>query len=273
MNELMQQHKSMVIWDRSREQQARPILYAFAMEELLCRRIGQGMKPILHIWRHPRAFVMGLRDSRLPDAKKAKEWLENQGYETAVRNSGGAAVPLDNGVVNMTLLLPKIAGDMDHRKDFERMYALIQQALSKLTDKVNKGEVIGSFCPGDFDLSIAGRKFCGIAQRRQQHAIAVQAFVIVEGRGADKAALAKAFYDKAAVGADPASYPTVDTGSMASLAECLQEAITSEQFVACVNEVNKEQQQIELAELLDIPSEADIQAMIVSMQERYGIRD
>lgn len=59
---------SMVLHDRTGETARQPILYAFALEELLCRAIGKAAPPILHIWRHPRAFVMGLRDSRLPKA-------------------------------------------------------------------------------------------------------------------------------------------------------------------------------------------------------------
>ena len=32
--------------------------------------------------------------------------LRSLGYDTAVRHSGGAAVPLDAGVVNLSLILP-----------------------------------------------------------------------------------------------------------------------------------------------------------------------
>ena len=81
---------------------------------------------------------------------------------------------------------------------------------------------MGSFCPGEFDLSIGGHKFCGIAQRRQQLAISVQAFIIVEGLGEEKAALARGFYERAADSASPNDYPVVAPGSMASLSECLQ---------------------------------------------------
>ena len=69
--------------------------------------------------------------------------------------------------------------------------------MASITDRIDQGEIIGSFCPGEFDLSIGGRKFCGIAQRRQQLAISVQAFLIVEGRGEEKAALARGFYETA----------------------------------------------------------------------------
>ena len=136
---------SLRILDRSNDTETKPILYAFALEELLCRAIGKTAPPILHIWRHPRAFVMGLRDSRLPSAGRADEWLRSQGYDTAVRNSGGAAVPLDAGVVNISLLLPKEAGDMEHRKDFDLMVGLIRDVMASIRIAYTKGKSLAHF--------------------------------------------------------------------------------------------------------------------------------
>ncbi|KRE98925.1 hypothetical protein ASG89_28600 [Paenibacillus sp. Soil766] len=259
--------------DRSNDIESQPILYAFALEELLCRAIGKSTPPILHIWRHPRAFVMGLRDSRLPGAALADEWLRKQGYDTAVRNSGGAAVPLDAGVINISLLLPKEAGDMEHRKDFDLMVGLIREVMASITDRIDQGEIIGSFCPGEFDLSIGGRKFCGIAQRRQQLAISVQAFIIVEGRGEEKAALARDFYERAAVSATKQDYPIVVQESMSSLAECLQLPLTTEQFVEQLRQVMNSQgiQLAQAEEIAGYPGDSEIEDMIKLLKDRYAI--
>ncbi|MBP1967374.1 lipoate--protein ligase family protein [Paenibacillus aceris] len=265
---------SMVILDRTHESESKSILYAFALEELLCRSIGKTAPPVLHIWRHPRAFVMGLRDSRLPEAALANKWLLEQGYDTAVRNSGGAAVPLDLGVVNVSLLLPKEAGDMEHRKDFELMVALIRELMSKLTDRIDQGEIMGSFCPGEFDLSVGGRKFCGIAQRRQQRALSVQAFIIVEGEGEAKASLARGFYERAAGSADPNDYPAVAPGSMASLAECLNIPLTAEQFTENLIEMlSTRGMQVKGSDAIPgYPDEGQIADMVELMRERYAIK-
>ncbi|MDI4650033.1 lipoate--protein ligase family protein [Cohnella hashimotonis] len=210
----------LLILDRTDQLEATDPLYAFALDELLCRAAGAGGPAVCHLWRHPRAFVMGLRDSRLPRAREAADRLADQGYGVAVRNSGGAAVPLDPGVVNLSLILPKDrAEDMAFHGDFERMYDLIRLAVRQLGGEAAKGEVVGSYCPGDFDLSIAGRKFCGIAQRRQVKSYSVQAFVIAEGEGDERARVVREFYGLAADGADPSAYPDVGTDRMASLAE------------------------------------------------------
>ncbi|WP_282936401.1 lipoate--protein ligase family protein [Paenibacillus sp. RC67] len=263
-----------LIWDRTQHPEQGEVLYPFALEELLCRLVGEGnAAPIVHLWRHPRAFVMGLRDSRLPHAKEAKRWLEDQGYSVAVRNSGGAAVPLDMGVVNVSLILPKKQGQIDFRQDFETMYRLMRDALLSVTPDVTKGEVEGSYCPGDYDLSIGGRKFCGIAQRRQAHAFVVQAFVVVTGKGQIKAELAREFYRIAAEGSDGTSYPDVQENSMASLQE-LVGLNDEQQFIDAVKHTvrtHKLENGVTEDLGLRIPEEAQVLDMIASMKSRYGI--
>ncbi|MBD3920615.1 lipoate--protein ligase family protein [Paenibacillus sp. PR3] len=191
----------MLILDRMNEGQPdTDPLHSFALDELLCRQVGEGGPPIIHLWRHPGAFILGQRDNRLPHVETALQQLAVRHYHTAVRNSGGAAVPLDRGVVNVSLIVPidGSASGMRFNHDFERMYELISLALSFTGSRVDKGEIAGAYCPGDYDLSIDGRKFCGIAQRRQAKALIVQAFVVAEGSGSERAALVRAFYDAAA---------------------------------------------------------------------------
>jgi octanoyl-[GcvH]:protein N-octanoyltransferase len=260
-----------VLYDRTDETSAYDILYPFALEELLCRKIGKGMAPVVHLWRHPKALVMGLRDSRLPQAAEAADWLERQGYQTAVRNSGGAAVPLDLGVVNVSLLLPMSQGTISHNKHFELMARLLREALHKLTSEVHHGEINGAFCPGEYDLSIAGKKFCGIAQRRQQHAVSVQAFVIVEGEGREKASLVRGFYDRAASEAKAADYPLVVPDSMASLSESVRKPITSEHFAESIAELLEAGGIGIDRPIADLPDENEIQEMIDLLRKRYEI--
>ncbi|MDF2837995.1 MAG: biotin/lipoate protein ligase, partial [Paenibacillus sp.] len=212
--------KNMLLLDRTNDFSQADPMYAFALDELLCRSAGKGGPAICHLWRHPHAFVLGQRDSRMPRASEARQWLEDSGWRTIVRNSGGAAVPLDQGVLNISLILPKAnALDLHFHNDFERMYKLIARALRQTGRQVDKGEIAGAYCPGDFDLSIEGYKFCGIAQRRQTHASIVQAFVVAEGSGRGRAELVRSFYDIASGGDDKLGHPLVQGDSTASLEE------------------------------------------------------
>jgi octanoyl-[GcvH]:protein N-octanoyltransferase len=266
---------TLVILDRMNEIAENDPLYPFALDELLCRHTGKGGPAICHLWRQPRSFIMGMRDSRLPDAETARQWISSQEYKVAIRNSGGAAVPLDLGVVNISLILPKQdQADNHFHRDFELMYTLIQHALINTGMHVDKGEVQGAYCPGDFDLSIGGRKFCGIAQRRQAHAYIVQAFVVAEGSGQERAQLVRGFYDRAA-GESPSSlYPLVTDDSTASLEELTPLGSgAARTFAEAVKRVIRDRQTTqglsEAASHLYLPEITEVREMAESMRLRY----
>jgi octanoyl-[GcvH]:protein N-octanoyltransferase len=260
--------------DRTGEIGYEPVLNAFARDELLCRRAGASGAALLHLWRHPRAFVLGLRDSRLPGAGEAEQWLHRLGYSTAVRNSGGAAVPLDLGVLNVSLVLPKTQGTLDFRDDFRLMAGMLSDCFGMGGDGtgvVRSGEIAGSYCPGEFDLSIGGRKFCGIAQRRHANAIVVQAFLVVERTGAERAALARAFYELAAAGCD-ADYPRVRPETMGSLNELLGPAMTAEQAAAAIVDYAKERAVVAVPRRDALPSGDDVAGKAAELLARYARR-
>ncbi|MNO61635.1 Octanoyl-[GcvH]:protein N-octanoyltransferase [compost metagenome] len=200
------------------------MLIPFAFEETLCRDVGAGhVPPCLHLWSHSGGVALGLRDSKLPYAAQAMAKLEQQGIRTAVRHSGGAAVPLDDGIVNVSLLLPKGRGKLDFHDDFKLLASLITEAVGithpKAAAQIKAGEIVGSYCPGDFDLAIGGQKFCGIAQRRQNNAYFVHAFVVVSGSGQERGELIRNFYDQASGGDAALSYPRVRPETIAGLGE------------------------------------------------------
>ncbi|MDQ6422824.1 lipoate--protein ligase family protein [Paenibacillus sp. LHD-117] len=267
--------ENMLLLDRMNDFGQPDPMYAFALDELLCRSAGKGGPAICHLWRHPHAFVMGLRDSRMPYAREARQWLESSGWRVIVRNSGGAAVPLDAGVVNVSLILPKAnAMELHFHNDFERMYGLIARALQGTGRTVEKGEISGAFCPGDFDLSIDGYKFCGIAQRRQTHASIVQAFVVAEGSGRARAEFVRSFYEIASGGNDTLGHPIVAGDSTASLEELA--GLGPQGAHAFATEVKKTIRDGQTAEgvaeassRLVMPSAEQINAMIESLRTRY----
>ncbi|MBT2763730.1 lipoate--protein ligase family protein [Paenibacillus sp. ISL-20] len=267
-----------LLLDRTHDLSHQDVLYHFALDELLCRLTGDGGPAVCHLWRHPRAFVMGVRDSRLPHAPQGEAMLRSLGYDTAVRHSGGAAVPLDAGVVNLSLILPfSSAGPVpDFHQDFETMVELIREALRGTGQNVDTGEIAGAFCPGTFDLSIGGLKFCGIAQRRQRKAFIIQAFIIAEGSGSERARLVRSFYDIAAVGADPRQYPLVESNSTSSLEELTnigtdQNAVHP--FIVAVKEVIRSWQSgknlTEAASRFTMPGTEEIRVMAEQMRQRY----
>lgn len=197
----------------------------FETDRRLAEAVGRGeLPPTLRLWRHRAAFVLGPRDARLPRAAAARAWLQGLGLSAAVRPSGGWAVPLGEGVLNLSLLLPveREGGGWAYRieRGFETMHDLLRRALEPLGFRIERGEIPGGYCPGESDVGVRGRKVGGVAQRLAGPAVAVQAFLLVEGRGSDLARLAAEFYHRA-TGGDPAAAgaPVVRETAMASLSE------------------------------------------------------
>lgn len=245
------------------------ILYPFAIDEVECERVGRGEGPALHLWTHAQALVVGIRDGKLPHAWETMEQLKQDGLAVGVRHSGGAAVPLDAGVLNVSLILPKPAGAMDFREDFVKMVQMLDWAVTACGMKLDQGEVIGSYCPGDYDLSIQGRKFCGIAQRRQTRAIAIQAFILVEGRGEERVKRAQTFYESAVgpTGAAGLCYPKVVSGTMASLTESGPATVTVKSFKDVL--LGQLMNQGITLEQVQGPDEEKVAAAVASIQRRY----
>lgn len=275
---LLPENQPVLLLDRTDDIIQPDVLYHFALDELLCRLTGEGGPAICHLWRHPRAFVMGVRDSRLPQASQGEALLRSLGYDTAVRHSGGAAVPLDSGVVNLSLILPFSSKGPapDFHQDFEIMVELIREALRSTGQRVDTGEIAGAFCPGTFDLSIRGLKFCGIAQRRQRKAFIIQAFIIAQGSGSERARLVRSFYDIAAEAADPKQYPIVEAASTASLEELTNignGAAAVQQFIAAVRQVVRNGQSDKdltgAASRFIMPTAEEIRVMADQMRQRY----
>ncbi len=280
MKRLRQEHPFLVM-DRS-EPLRGDALFPFAVEDLICKQAGEARMPALHMWRHARAFIMGLRDRKLPFAAEAMAELRRKQYAVGVRHSGGAAVPLDDGVLNISLVLPKMPGDTNFHQDFARMAHLLELVLGRFGITFDIGEIKQSYCPGDYDLSVSGRKFCGIAQRRQLRAYVIQAFVIVEGEGAARGRVARAFYEQACRGLADESAPDVKPEVMVSLSEIAGRALSVADMANTVIEVIREEagiaafaekdeqwnQLFEGAAPIDWPAETE--RLTAKLHERYN---
>lgn len=261
------------IWDRSSEPSSGDALEPFAYEEWLLGQIGCGRLPAgVHLWRHRRALVLGLRDARLPGAPKAICLFEGEGWSIVVRHSGGALVPLNGDVVNIALLLPNPDGRFSHREDFRRLAGWIAEAAAEACGlATDVGEIVGAYCPGEFDLSAAGRKYAGLAQRRALRASLVQAFVVAAGEGKALAEAARRFYGIAAKeeGGEDGYPPAVDPAKTASLAELAgNAAITAESFVQAFKRVLARCGGTEAPS--PVPPEGEIDRLAAAMRERYG---
>ncbi|MED3648812.1 biotin/lipoate A/B protein ligase family protein [Halalkalibacterium halodurans] len=197
-------------------------LQSFAYDDTLCTSIGKSQSPpTLRAWVHHNTVVLGIQDSRLPQIKAGIEALKGFQHHVIVRNSGGLAVVLDSGILNLSLVLKEEKG-FSIDDGYELMYELICSMFQDHRDQIEAREIVGSYCPGSYDLSIDGKKFAGISQRRIRGGVAVQIYLCVSGSGAERAKMIRTFYDKAVAG-QPTKfvYPRIKPETMASLSELL----------------------------------------------------
>jgi octanoyl-[GcvH]:protein N-octanoyltransferase len=217
-------------------------LQSFGTDDTLCNSVGSGKAPATaRTWIHHNTVVLGIQDTKLPNLYAGIQYLNEQGYEVIVRNSGGLAVVLDEGVLNISLILPETEKGIDINRGYDTMWLLVQNMLEDYNQNIEAGEIIGSYCPGSYDLSIHGKKFAGISQRRLKKGVAVQIYLCVHGSGQDRAQLIKGFYETAKQG-EPTkfTYPVVVPEVMASLSELYGQQITiSDIMLKLLNQLKK----------------------------------
>ncbi|WP_088037224.1 lipoate--protein ligase family protein [Bacillus velezensis] len=203
---------------------------SFAMDDTLCASVGKGESPATaRTWVHHRTIVLGIQDTRLPFLEDGVKLLEGEGYRVIVRNSGGLAVVLDEGVLNISLIFEDEKKGIDIDRGYEAMTELVRRMLRPYNAEIEAYEIKGSYCPGSYDLSIGGRKFAGISQRRLRGGTAVQIYLCADKSGSARADLIRRFYQAALKDKSndtKSVYPDIRPETMASLSELLQTDIT-----------------------------------------------
>lgn len=203
-------------------------LQSFGMDDCLCASVGAGMSPATaRAWVHHNTIVLGIQDTKLPYLKEGLCFLEKKGYQYIVRNSGGLAVVLDQGVLNLSLIFKETEKGIDINRGYDAMLELIEEMFPEAEGKIEAREIVGSYCPGSYDLSIGGKKFAGISQRRLRHGVAVQIYLCVNGSGSERAEVIKQFYAEGKKEAETKFlYPQIDENVMASLSELLHRELS-----------------------------------------------
>ena len=200
----------------------------FALTDILTEYSKKNNQNFLHFWQYEQTVIVGMKDPRTPYFHEGIQELRKAGYQPIVRNAGRLGIISDQGVLNISLIFPqneqeKISIDAA----YEKMLTLTRLAFP--TVSIEAFEVTHSYCPGTYDLSINGKKFAGIAQRRIKNGISVMMYVSVNGAQQTRGQAMKRFYQEALkedFGTD--GYPAVVPESMATLADLLEIPLTIE---------------------------------------------
>lgn len=209
---------------------------SFAMDDALIETIDHS-EPVVRLWRHHPYVILGIADTKLPYLEEGIKFLNSVGYQVIVRNSGGLAVVADEGVLSISLILPQ-AKTTSINEGYEKMVAFVRYVLSPWTDNIKAFEVVGSYCPGDYDLSIDGKKFAGISQRRVKNGLSVQIYLALTADDQQRAKLIQQFYALSKQNeATRFSYPEVNPDTMESLSTLVGEDIDTNTIVKRMHDV------------------------------------
>lgn len=202
------------------------LIEPFALTDALILRSSRQNIQQLHFWQTPPSFILGMMDTRLPYFEEAIEGIINESsHQIIVRNSGGLGIISDPGILNISLFFPQNSSRIPIDEGYERMVTLIQALVHQLRPQtdIEVGEIAVSYCPGDYDLSIQGQKFAGIAQRRLQNGLAIMIYLSVTGDQLKRSEHMKTFYEKGIQEqATKWDYPNISPESMTTLADALQ---------------------------------------------------
>lgn len=165
-------------------------MHSTAMDDYSVRTVDQETL-ILHLFQHE-GVNMGLDDTKIPAFEKGLAYYHDHDASVIVRNSGGRSIVSDSGVLNMSLVLKSNANMYDNYRYLDQF---IRDALSRITHAIDTGEIIGAYCPGNSDMSINGRKFCGTAQRKRLDSVALVCYIGVNGNQDQRSSLVQGFYE------------------------------------------------------------------------------
>lgn len=90
--------------------------------------------------------------------------LARRGWPVVARGSGGGAVPQGPCTLNLAIATP-LPGSARIADGYRLICGAVHEALSRFEVATATGAVPGSFCDGAWNLTAAGRKLAGTAQR------------------------------------------------------------------------------------------------------------
>ncbi|WP_305068099.1 biotin/lipoate A/B protein ligase family protein [Listeria sp. PSOL-1] len=208
-------------------------LGSYATDDTLCRMIGaQKEPPTARVWVHEKTVSLGIQDTKLPYLAKGIAFLQQAGYQVVLRNSGGLAVVLDPDILNLSLVFRDAERGIAINRGYETMYTFIKDMFSDYSEVIEAKEIEYSYCPGSYDLSISGKKFAGISQRRLAKGVAVQIYLGISGDQEERAKLIRQFYEISGKDEiDKYHFPDVKPEVMGTLSELLSENLSVNDIV------------------------------------------
>ena len=213
-------------------------LIPIATDEMFLRTISSNDECILHMYTLPNSAIIGAPDTRVPFFDEALFAFYRNNIIPAVRNIGGLGIISDKGILNLSIIMNKLKENFSINEGYELMTDFIKAVFPEGANKIDAIEITNSYCPGDYDLSINGKKFAGIAQRKIKDSVVVSIYISIFGDQQKRANIMREFYD---IGIKDQQinykYPKIDPNCMETLEKLLHKEFTLEDVYERVEKV------------------------------------
>lgn len=216
----------------------------FALTDVLSEFAGDNDQELIHFWQLEQTFILGMKDARVPDLSAGLLTVQQKAYQPILRNAGGLGVVSDKGILNVSLIVPNHGLSID--AGYEKMVAWLRATWPELT--IEAGEIATSYCPGKYDLAVAGKKIAGIAQRRVKNGAAIMLYLSVNGDQRKRGELVRTFYEQSQADTKKI-YPAVNPSSMTTLSQLLGRSLSiaeAKQQLLATRDVHDQSQKVEL---------------------------
>ncbi|WP_101494749.1 lipoyl protein ligase domain-containing protein [Salinivibrio proteolyticus] len=140
---------------------------AFEKEQALIHRVEQGeLNEALLLWQPDAQTLVLPAGQKWPQTPELRRALSALGWQIQSRRTGGAPVPQLPGVINVSYLTVWPANTPYHiQTAYQYFCTILQSFFHQLGIATTVGDTPGSYCDGDYNLNIAGKKVVGTAQR------------------------------------------------------------------------------------------------------------
>ncbi|PCE65147.1 lipoate--protein ligase [Salinivibrio sp. YCSC6] len=140
---------------------------AFEKEQALIHRVEQGeLNEALLLWQPDAQTLVLPAGQKWPQTPELRLALSALGWQIQSRRTGGAPVPQLPGVINVSYLTVWPNNTPYHiQTAYKYFCTILQSFFHQLGITTTVGDTPGSYCDGDYNLNIAGKKVVGTAQR------------------------------------------------------------------------------------------------------------
>lgn len=140
---------------------------AFEKEQALIQRVEQGeLNEALLLWQPDAQTLVLPAGQKWPQTPELRRALSALGWQVHNRQTGGAPVPQLPGVINVSYLTVWPANTPYHiQTAYQYFCTILQSFFHQLGIATTVGDTPGSYCDGDYNLNISGKKVVGTAQR------------------------------------------------------------------------------------------------------------